>query len=78
MQPNYERDKAQYPPSGALPFPAMLQPKRREGVFARLVVRLVFETDVATDVVATAAGEVSDAEGSRQCHDDLRLAAKAA
>jgi hypothetical protein len=56
----------------------MLQPKRKEGVFARLVVRLVFETDVATGVVATAAGEVSDAEGSRQCHDDLRLAAKAA
>jgi hypothetical protein len=37
----------------------------------------VFETEVATGVVATAAGEVSDAEGSRQCHD-LRLAAKAA
>jgi len=29
-------------------------------------------------LLTTAAGEVSDAEGSRQCHDDLRLAAKAA
>lgn len=29
-------------------------------------------------LLTTAAGEVSDAECSRQCHDDLRLAAKAA